>query len=92
MAPAGKPFFLLKSQLFYLQPHSFGFQIEALKSITKSDLVSWYQTHRSSMKKVLSVHVSSSSQLSGATGEMPHLVTSEISVRLCGRRSNGLIW
>uniref|UniRef100_G3UU84 Uncharacterized protein n=1 Tax=Meleagris gallopavo TaxID=9103 RepID=G3UU84_MELGA len=32
-------------------------EIEALKSVTKSDLVSWYQTHRSSTKKVLSIHV-----------------------------------
>ncbi|XP_019474294.1 nardilysin-like [Meleagris gallopavo] len=31
-------------------------EIEALKSVTKSDLVSWYQTHRSSTKKVLSIH------------------------------------
>lgn len=34
------------------------FQIEALKSVTKSDLVTWFQAHRSNNKKVLSVHVS----------------------------------
>lgn len=41
-----------------LKPHSCGLQIEALKSVTKSDLVTWFQAHRSNKKKVLSVHVS----------------------------------
>uniref|UniRef100_A0A7M4E291 Nardilysin convertase n=1 Tax=Crocodylus porosus TaxID=8502 RepID=A0A7M4E291_CROPO len=32
-------------------------EIEALKSLTKSDLVAWFQVHRKSERKVLSVHV-----------------------------------
>uniref|UniRef100_A0A8C3LTQ7 Nardilysin convertase n=1 Tax=Chrysolophus pictus TaxID=9089 RepID=A0A8C3LTQ7_CHRPC len=81
-----KPFLLLKLLWFCLQPHSFGFQIEALKSVTKSDLVSWFQTHRSSTKKVLSVHVVGFGKYEGdaeltavseaqnsSSGEIPHL-------------------
>lgn len=41
-----------------LKPCSCGLQIEALKSVTQSNLVTWFQAHRSSKKKVLSVHVS----------------------------------
>lgn len=61
-------------------------EIEALKSVTKSDLVSWFQTHRSSKKKVLSVHVvgcgkhegdaevsSASEAQNSSSGEIPHL-------------------
>ncbi|XP_074858591.1 nardilysin [Carettochelys insculpta] len=32
-------------------------EIEALKSLTKADLVDWFQAHRGSQSKVLSVHV-----------------------------------
>uniref|UniRef100_A0A669PD47 Nardilysin convertase n=1 Tax=Phasianus colchicus TaxID=9054 RepID=A0A669PD47_PHACC len=61
-------------------------EIEALKSVTKSDLVSWFQTHRSSTKKVLSVHVVGFGKYEGdaeltavseaqnsSSGEIPHL-------------------
>ncbi|OXB59104.1 hypothetical protein ASZ78_011449 [Callipepla squamata] len=61
-------------------------EIEALKSVTKSDLVSWFQTHRSSKKKVLSVHVvgfgkhegdaevtAVSEAQNSSSGEIPHL-------------------
>ena len=36
----------------------FGSQIEALKRITKADLLNWYMEHRQSNSKRLSIHVS----------------------------------
>uniref|UniRef100_A0A8B9PMJ1 Nardilysin n=1 Tax=Apteryx owenii TaxID=8824 RepID=A0A8B9PMJ1_APTOW len=61
-------------------------EIEALKSVTKSDLVTWFQAHRSSEKKVLSVHVVGFGKHEGdsevtavsevqnsSSGEIPHL-------------------
>uniref|UniRef100_A0A8B9TG26 Nardilysin n=1 Tax=Anas platyrhynchos TaxID=8839 RepID=A0A8B9TG26_ANAPL len=61
-------------------------EIEALKSVTKSDLVTWFQTHRSNNKKVLSVHVVGFGKHEGdaevtavsevqnsSSGEIPHL-------------------
>ncbi|KAM9283506.1 nardilysin [Morus bassanus] len=62
-------------------------EIEALKSVTKSDLVTWFQAHRSNKKKVLSVHVVGYGKHEGdsevtavsevqnsASGEIPHLI------------------
>uniref|UniRef100_A0A8B9C293 Nardilysin convertase n=1 Tax=Anser brachyrhynchus TaxID=132585 RepID=A0A8B9C293_9AVES len=61
-------------------------EIEALKSVTKSDLVTWFQAHRSNKKKVLSVHVVGFGKHEGdaevtavsevqnsSSGEIPHL-------------------
>ncbi|KAI6064015.1 Nardilysin [Aix galericulata] len=61
-------------------------EIEALKSVTKSDLVTWFQAHRSNNKKVLSVHVVGFGKHEGdaevtavsevqnsSSGEIPHL-------------------
>ncbi|XP_009979075.1 PREDICTED: nardilysin, partial [Tauraco erythrolophus] len=62
-------------------------EIEALKSVTKSDLVTWFQAHRSNKKKVLSVHVVGYGKHEGdaevtavsevqnsSSGEIPHLI------------------
>ncbi|XP_065697796.2 nardilysin [Patagioenas fasciata] len=62
-------------------------EIEALKSVTKSDLVTWFQAHRSNKKKVLSVHVvgygkhegdsevtAASEAQNSSSGEIPHLI------------------
>uniref|UniRef100_A0A8C3K5H6 Nardilysin convertase n=1 Tax=Calidris pygmaea TaxID=425635 RepID=A0A8C3K5H6_9CHAR len=62
-------------------------EIEALKSVTKSDLVTWFQAHRSNKKKMLSVHVvgygkhegdaevSAASEVqNSSSGEIPQLV------------------
>ncbi|XP_040466082.1 nardilysin isoform X2 [Falco naumanni] len=63
-------------------------EIEALKSVSKSDLVTWFQAHRSNKKKVLSVHVvgygkhEGDSEVTAAvaevqnssSGEIPHLI------------------
>ncbi|XP_071421582.1 nardilysin [Pithys albifrons albifrons] len=59
-------------------------EVEALKSVTKSDLVSWFQAHRSNQRKVLSVHVIGYGKHEGdgevaavsgqnSSGEIPHL-------------------
>ncbi|XP_030311603.1 nardilysin [Calypte anna] len=61
-------------------------EIEALKSVTKSDLVTWFQAHRSNTRKVLSVHVvgygkhegdseatAASEAQNSSSGEIPHL-------------------
>ncbi|XP_033919880.1 nardilysin [Melopsittacus undulatus] len=62
-------------------------EIEALKSVTQSNLVTWFQAHRSSKKKVLSVHVvgygkhegdsevpAVSEVQSSSSGEIPQLI------------------
>ncbi|KAJ7405361.1 Nardilysin [Willisornis vidua] len=59
-------------------------EVEALKSVTKSDLVSWFEAHRSNQRKVLSVHVIGYGKHEGdmevaavsgqnSSGEIPHL-------------------
>lgn len=42
-------------------------KIEALKSFSKSDLVSWFKAHRGPESKMLSVHVSTANHLESLT-------------------------